>query len=367
MSVQVSYKKQIALTMMLFFVILLVIEGIAQIFIYQNTSCYFADREAVSYIPIEIKRQICHDQNSIQLGQYFTNIPNQHYDTFNINSHGFRGGEITAEKPEGVYRIFVVGGSTTFGAITYSDDHTMPAYLQKKFDGIDLGVEVEVINAGASGSFSLPETLLVKNKIINLEPDLIIVYDGWNDIMGDFSRINNPERDTNWSELKKLLLKFRAFELYKTPLAYEKIKNDLRESFPEIYQRDFDETTGPQIIELWTERWQDICLLGKEQNFDTLITIQPIVGTGNKTLTDEEMSYYILDNGEKIIPYYDLFADGLNELQKTCTKTADLRGIYDDFSHTIYIDGGHVADEGKQIIAERLFEISTPLILEKIE
>ena len=40
---------------------------------------------------------------------------------------------------------------------------------------------IEVINAGISGATSEQEYNMIKNKISLLDPDLVIVYDGWND------------------------------------------------------------------------------------------------------------------------------------------------------------------------------------------
>jgi len=67
-----------------------------------------------------------------------------------INEHGFRGPEITKEKPVNTFRVFLVGTSTTFGS--GSDDKTQFfSVLQKKFDEKDFGFDIEVINAGIGG------------------------------------------------------------------------------------------------------------------------------------------------------------------------------------------------------------------------
>ena len=50
------------------------------------------------------------------------------YQSFAYNSHGFRGDEFEKEKPDDTFRIFTVGGSTTFG-IGAEDDETWPAHL----------------------------------------------------------------------------------------------------------------------------------------------------------------------------------------------------------------------------------------------
>ena len=54
-----------------------------------------------------LKNSICYEHNSVKW--YFDVIPryvpDQHFQTININSHGFRGPEITYEKNDDTYRI----------------------------------------------------------------------------------------------------------------------------------------------------------------------------------------------------------------------------------------------------------------------
>ena len=74
--------------------------------------------------------------------------PDQYFSTININSHGFRGSEFNLEKPDDVYRIFVVGGSSIFGSGATSDEKTIPGFLQNEFNEIKLSKRIQVINAG---------------------------------------------------------------------------------------------------------------------------------------------------------------------------------------------------------------------------
>ena len=97
----------------------------------------------------------------------------------NINSHGFRGPEITQEKPSDMTRIFILGGSTTFGTVT-SDSTTIPAFLQEKIDNTMIDHRIQVINAGVLGFDSVDETRLLKNYVEKFDPEIVMVYDGIN-------------------------------------------------------------------------------------------------------------------------------------------------------------------------------------------
>ena len=166
-----------------------------------------------------------------------------------INTLGFRGAEFSEIKPSDTYRIFMVGGSTVFGD-GVENHNTIPSLLQNfysndKFDNIK---QIEVINAGINGGISKHEADLIKNKISKMSPDLIVVYDGWND-----SKIGNYG-SYNWD-----------VEI-----------NDVA----------------------WKNRWTDICN-SYNKEFDVVITLQPLVTHKTLLLTDQEFTNYV--TREKIV------------------------------------------------------------------
>ncbi|MEC7986836.1 MAG: hypothetical protein VX278_16830, partial [Myxococcota bacterium] len=59
-----------------------------------------------------------------------------------INSIGFRGPELLPQKPENGFRIWCIGGSTTFDIYAPSDQKTWPAQLgtllQKKYPSLNI-------------------------------------------------------------------------------------------------------------------------------------------------------------------------------------------------------------------------------------
>ena len=230
-----------------------------------------------------------------------------------LNNFGFRGPEISKEKPDNTFRIFAIGGSSTFG-VEVHDDETWPAFLQKKFDEIELGINVEVINAGISAANSSTERKLIENKIVDLEPDLIITYDGWNDA-----------------------------------------------GYPISWNRP-----SPSIEES-KNNWMEICKFANKHNFDTIITIQPIVGTGNRILTEHEIVYLTNDtfNMQELYMKLEEYAKYLPVLDKVCTKAVDLREMFDYIQQPVYVDWGHPEKIGYKIIADNMFELSLSIISEK--
>lgn len=97
---------------------------------------------------------------------------------FAVNSLGFRGAEFSKKKKPGAIRIFCSGGSTTAGN-SVDDDETWPAALEREFHGT--GRPVEVINAGVQGWDSYQELQRFLHEIVEYDPDVILLHQGWNE------------------------------------------------------------------------------------------------------------------------------------------------------------------------------------------
>ena len=308
MSVQVSQKKQVIFGIIAITILLLVIEAIANIWWLTQINCEFEQNEIFQNFDEVEKKQLCLDFYNLKTSGDEI-IPNQTTDSITINSLGFRGAEFFTVKPPDTYRIFMVGGSTMFGAGATSDETTIPGYLQQFLNEKDFGFDIEVINSGIQGADSNTESNLIEQKLVRFSPDLIIIYDGWNDLRG-----NN------------------------TPMEVK-------------------------------ENWETICEFGIENDFDVIITLQPIAGFGNKVLTKQELKYthtgedYTNNPLMESSSIYQNYARNLSEI-KTCTKTFDIRDVFDTETGPIYWDQGHVSDRGNSIVAKSLFNTVFSIVSE---
>ena len=179
MYVQVSYKKQIIVFLILFVLLLFAVEIGARVIEYSGENqCEFIGKDAFKNVEIIKQNQICEDNNSTmyEVDGILKFIPNQNMETININSHGFRGHDFSEKKDLDTYRIFIVGGSTTFGGGSTSDDTTIPSFLQKKFKSTHSDQKIEILNAGLQSAYSYSEKYLIENYLIKFQPDLIIIY-----------------------------------------------------------------------------------------------------------------------------------------------------------------------------------------------
>lgn len=98
------------------------------------------------------------------------------------NSQGFKSPEFTIKKSDDIYRIVVLGGSSVYG--NYGNDKTwsqfLNEYLEQKKD-ISFNKSFEVINTGIPGYNSFHTLSLLINNVLDYNPDLIILYQMWND------------------------------------------------------------------------------------------------------------------------------------------------------------------------------------------
>ena len=299
MSVQVSYKKQTVLGIIGLVILFLAIEVIANVWWITQINCEFEENEIFQQMDDAKKRQLCVDLYDIKTSGTEL-IPNQQNESISINSLGFRGDEFSAKKSDTVYRIFMLGGSTMFGHGATSNETTIPGYIQEFFQNSDQANKIEIINSGIHGADSFTELKLIEMKLLDFSPDMMIIYDGWNDLRAQNSA--------------------------------ETIQNN----------------------------WSSMCQLGMQNNFDVIIALQPIAGFGNKILTEQELEYSISGIDYQKIPLinslsvYEKYTTNLETLTN-CTANVNLRTIFDTETSPIYWDQGHVSDKGNSLIAKVMY------------
>ena len=253
-----------------------------------------------------------------------------HPEFYTINSEGLRGSEFSKDKPNNTYRIIAVGGSTTLGA-GVTDENTWPRILEKKLQSISESKNIEVINAGISAITSFNENKLIKEKLIRYKPDLIIIYDGYNDVA-----CNMPVHITK-DHIESKESKIKLCGVY-SPDNYEKI---------------------------YAERWSEICKLGEKNGFETAFILQPIPHF-DKILSDQEFhNYFLKPEHTSYLNSLELFAQQLDSIEKHCTVAADFRGIFDYYLEPLYFDSVHVGDRGNEILAGKVLELISPTLHEK--
>ncbi len=177
---------------------------------------------------------------------------------FRQNNYGFRDEDDThPEKKQHEYRIFILGGSGALGQGAmqqfiwisgqqeYASRYTISAFLEEKLKAEFPHTQVEVINAAVSGYKVHQEYSLYLSRIRNLNPDLIILMDGYNDMffpldgksyVNDFDRNawdnNRYKKDLTYRYGMYLMSKSYTFFYFGKQLFTTKYKYDEK-----IYQK----------------------------------------------------------------------------------------------------------------------------------
>lgn len=102
-----------------------------------------------------------------------------------LNRHGYRG-PVVGRKPPGEIRVAMLGGSTVFGFDSEVED-ALPKQLERAV------ARVQVVNLGfhQEGAVSFVPTL---RSYAYLDYDIVCLYEGYNDILGDASPNNSQKR-----------------------------------------------------------------------------------------------------------------------------------------------------------------------------
>ncbi len=133
-----------------------------------------------------------------------------------INAQGFRGPQVSPAKPPGTFRIACLGDSHTFGT-GVGELETWPAQLQALCEGAGAaGRPVEVMNWGVSAYDTTREVILLRARVLEFDPDLVILQYHVNDVsprdqigwkpgpQDALYRWSDPAGKTWWTQLRKV-------------------------------------------------------------------------------------------------------------------------------------------------------------------
>jgi len=93
----------------------------------------------------------------------------------------FNKQQFASKKPAGTYRIFCMGGSTTFGR-PYDDMTSFCGWLRAMLPKADPSLRWELVNAGGV-SYASYRVAVLMEELIGYEPDLFIIYSGHNEFL----------------------------------------------------------------------------------------------------------------------------------------------------------------------------------------
>lgn len=229
---------------------------------------------------------------------------------YNLNSEGFRDYDHNLQKPNGTFRITVLGDSFTFGQGVYKVEDTNPKKLEELLNKSFGKKKYEVFNFGERGINTKEELKILKDYGLKYKPDLVIINFYIDD--ADFKRY----KGLNWIENKeKQMYPFLEMNNKKFPHFYYFILKKLN-SF--VYRSELLKHKS-YLIHLkevyqsknWEEEkniLKEIKILSEKNDFKIAIIIFPILNDQpNKAGLKETYSAIQKDLEQEGFPILNLY------------------------------------------------------------
>lgn len=156
-------------------------------------------------------------------------IPGSSTGNISINSSGFRGPEYKKERPVDTIRVAFLGDSETFG-FHLRQNETLPGYLEKYLNTFSTKQQFQVLNFGVPGYNTAQELAVLKKKVIDFNPSIVILYYVLNDPL-----IANPVVLIKGGYLCRSYLYLAAVFLFKSYAVLDDIHSK-SSSLVELYQ-----------------------------------------------------------------------------------------------------------------------------------
>jgi tetratricopeptide (TPR) repeat protein len=174
----------------------------------------------------------------------------------------FNNQEFVLEKTPGTYRIFCLGGSTTYGR-PYDDATSFSGWLRELLPEVDRNKNWEVINAGGI-SYASYRVAHLMEELVDYQPDLFVIYTGHNEFLEErtyrtlrsmpqlvMSAVSLLAHSRTWAMMASILPHAESNRKKETEgrdILAADVKTKLDQSIgPESYRRD-DELRG-RILE----------------------------------------------------------------------------------------------------------------------
>ena len=313
------------------------------------------------------------------------------------NSQGFASsGEFNyiyeKQKSKNIYRVIILGGSTVFGDGAESIEGNLSTKLRYELsNNTNLEKEIEIINAGVGGYDSGNEFMYLYTELLSFNPDLVIVYNGWNDQLYSLRKILKKEKE--WIDYYYKPAHLRANKVSKQSFSFfgstkifinsgivslrrfldgssifylfnrfysffEKKINEKKERINTSKERDY----SSYITDYYKKNLESMILLSNTYKFNLSIFLQPLLGVNEKVWTDY---HHLTINPNTFFlrkEFYHQARIMFNELsnkyendKNICIKDLSLN-TFNNINFRVYEDSGHLLEKGNELVAKAIYK-----------
>ncbi len=280
-----------------------------------------------------------------------------------LNRRGYRGAEPAAAKPAGEFRIFVVGGSTVF-----EGDPSLPELLETQLHDRGL-TDVRCYNYGVISSVSGQELARVVFEVADLDPDLVVMFNGGNDLTSPVQYDPRPGYPFNFIAYETNPLLHRDVSSYPTWALLAYGSHVLRVLAPRFFVERFvglDQARDDAgyLSSEWRDRVAAVYVgnLVKAQRvsrafgsdftafFQPLVFFKPSLGPGEREITAPLEGFGNMARDLRLRVRLELE----RARQRQGLVVHDLSDIFETMDEDVFYDIIHVTRPGKAILARAM-------------
>lgn len=251
---------------------------------------------------------------------------------------GMNGMEIYGKETSNNYKIVILGGSTSDGKL-----FPFKCWPQIMYEKIN-NEKVVVYNGGVSGYTSAQELIKLIRDIVLLNPDVIIVYDGYNDT-----------NETNACPGK-------YYEFIYLMKALDFAMNHMNHDWDFISQED-DEESGSSFpvlgnFENWLLNIELMHAIAIDRGIKFYSFLQPMLSSKKNLSKEEAGILFVVENFMGLQQTSEVgkeFREKIENVLYTHDYIHDLSHIFDDVPN-VYMDICHVRESANRIIAAEILK-----------
>ncbi|ACK67134.1 GDSL-like lipase/acylhydrolase domain-containing protein [Rippkaea orientalis PCC 8801] len=338
---------------------------------------------------------------------------------FQINQQGLRDNDpLPLAKPKNEIRIFLLGGSTAFGQLNPNNNTTIshqletrlkqrvqqqkssptkyrpdvfPFFVPTRLQLMKLPPKIRegnyrVINAAVPGYTSGNQLAQVALKILPYQPDLIVVLDGYGDVMlpSSFSQADVPDIDNfltdakgyfrnsldfsvnQWLQNTALVKTVKSFSpqssvsLDQTSLVINNNGDSLKSFLPK------DQKELKQRVDRYKQNQKSLIQLSSRLGIPVILAIQPEItarpvdklSANEKAIRDRLGKEYI----EQFPKAYANLAKANQQLAQAFPRNVKNLDLYQGnsaFPTPMFSDTIHLTEQSNKVLAEKLYHAIT--------
>lgn len=349
-------------------------------------------------------------------------------DRWQIDAQGFRSDRpVPAQKPQGEIRIFVFGGSTAFGYLSSSNDTTFASQLETRLnqrvkqqkespeqfqpavlpylrEDVDKALarppriragNYRAVNAAVPGYASGNELAQLATQIIQYNPDVAIVVDGYADLMlpSDREAVDIPgteelledapthfyrhlsQQVRSWIDSTYLIkgIQYWILKPHQRPLSRWAPQLSVVGKNPNVPLSDYladDKAEIERRVNRYLDRLRQMSRLTQALNIPLIAVVQPELTTRPEDRLSATERAVLNRLGPQYAQHaeasYQLLSQNLEQLKGELpnnVKLLDLSKLYQDFEGQAFQDAVHLTDEASSVLSDRLYQNVTRLFL----